>query len=180
MPRLFIAIDLPDPIMEQLARISFGLPGVRWTPPEQLHLTLRFIGEVDGTLFHDIREELSRVEAPAMTMQLEGMGHFPPRKAPRVLWVGITSRSREALQILRNRVDTRLSQAGIAPEGRKFAPHITIGRIKNCPVSRLTKFLQGHALFETQPFQIERFHLYSSALTSKGAIHNIEASYNLN
>ena len=89
MPRLFIAVDLPDTIKENLESMSFGIPGAKWVRPEQLHLTVRFIGEVDGALFRDIKNILDEVSAAAFSLQLKGVGYFPPRGAPRVLWVGL-------------------------------------------------------------------------------------------
>jgi len=89
MPRLFIAVDLPDTIKKNLEAMFFGIPGARWVTHDQLHLTVRFIGEVEGTLFHDIKSALEEVSIAPFDLQLKGVGHFPPRGAPRVIWIGL-------------------------------------------------------------------------------------------
>ena len=178
MHRLFVAIDLPEPVKERLAEICFGIPGAKWVKPEQLHLTLRYIGEVDGATFVDIREALATIDLPPFSVCLKGLGCFPPRKTPRVLWVGIDP-PHEQLFRLRKRVETTLVRLGVEPEHRKFAPHITLARLNETPMNRLANFLAGNSLFSAEPFPVENFHLYSSSLSSKGAIHTLEASYPL-
>lgn len=177
MPRLFIAVDLPDDIRENLGSMSFGIPGAKWVSPEQLHLTVRFIGEVDGVLFHDIRNILAEVRLAPFSLQLKGVGFFPPRGAPRVLWIGLEKS--EPLQLLRKKIDSRLLSVRIEPEGRKFSPHITLARLKNSPVHKIGNFLSGNGLFSQEPFLVEDFKLYSSILSSKGAYHRIERIYSL-
>ena len=177
MQRLFVAIDLPETVQQRLADICFGVPGARWVQTEQLHLTLRFIGEVDGAVFREIREALTQITLPPFTIRLKGLGCFPPRKKPRVLWIGIEP-SQPLIQ-LRNRIESTLVRTGLEPEHRKFAPHITIARLKETPGNRLANFLAGNGLFSTEPLPVETFQLYSSSLSSKGAIHSIEASYPL-
>lgn len=177
MYRLFVAIELPEWVKAELSGLSFGLPNANWVPDEQLHLTLRFIGEVDKVQFEEIAQALTEVQLDPFDLVLEGIGTFPPRGTPRVLWVGV-EKSEPLLQ-LRHRVDSALGQAGVPPEGRKFSPHITLARLKDAPMSRLGPFLTGHALFKLEPFEIEEFHLFSSQLTSKGAIHTLEETYSL-
>ena len=177
MYRLFVAVDLPSEIQEELATICFGLPGARWVPAEQLHLTLRFIGEVDGNLFKDIKEMLSSVTTEPFTMRLKGVGHFPPRKRPRVIWVGIEAN--DPLLRLRGKIESVLVRGGLAPEGRKYSPHITIARLKETPAVKAGNFIAANGLFASPPFTVQEFLLYSSKLTAKGAIHTIEAVYPL-
>lgn len=177
MPRLFIAVDLPETIKENLESMSFGIPGAKWVRPEQLHLTVRFIGEVDGALFHDIKNILAEVSAASFSLQLKGVGYFPPRGAPRVLWIGLDKS--EPLQLLRKKIDTALLRARIEPEGRKYSPHITLARLKNSPVNKIANFLSGNGLFSQEPFQVEDFKLYSSVLSPKGAYHKVESIYPL-
>ena len=177
MYRLFTAIDLPEEIAGQVRELCHGVPGARWVRPEQLHLTLRFIGEVDGGVFRDIREELAGLSSPAFSLRVKGLGFFPPRKAPRVLWAGVEPG--EEVSALRNRIESLLVRLGLSPEGRKYAPHITLARLQEAPLVRVTRFLAGNALFATEAFPVEAFHLYSSELTAKGALHVMEASYPL-
>ncbi len=173
--RLFIAIDLPKKIKDELALISFGLPQARWVKPEQIHLTLRFIGEADGAFSRDIISGLESVTGNSFPLLLQGLGCFPPRHEPQVLWVGIE----ESVELigLRKRVDSCLGKLGIAPEHRKFSPHITLARTRKTPLTRIVHFLNDHALFRLPEFTVPSFHLYSSILTPKGALHRHEAEY---
>lgn len=177
MPRLFIAVDLPETIRKNLVAMSFGIPGAKWVSPEQLHLTVRFIGDVDGALFRDIKNILDEVNFTLFSLQLRGVGYFPPRGAPRVLWIGLEKS--EPLQLLRKKIDSRLLQVRVEPEGRKFSPHITLARLKNSPVQKIANFLSGNGLFSQEPFMVEDFKLYSSILSSKGAYHRVERIYPL-
>ena len=173
--RLFIAIDLPQDSIELISGMGRSIPGSRPVAAEQLHLTLRFIGEVDHGLFHDIQEQLQLVRFSPLTLALQGVGHFPPRGKPRVLWAGITPITE--LTKLKNRIDTQLVRCGLPPEKRKFAPHITLARLKNPSIERVSQFLAGNNLLKSPEFTVDCFHLYSSHLTKNGAIHTIEASY---
>lgn len=177
MYRLFVAVDLPEEIKKEVGAMGFGIPGAKWVEPEQLHLTLRFIGEVDGGVFADIREALDEVRGEPFPMRLKGFGHFPPRKPPRVLWVGVEGN--EELVRLRNRIEQALVRAGLEPEHRKFSPHITLARLKETPLKRLTNFFAGNALYASPSFEVSEFHLYSSRLSPKGAVHTREETYPL-
>lgn len=177
MIRLFVAIDFPEEVRKMLSAMCYGIPGAKWVPEEQFHLTLRFIGEVDGGLFRDIADTLADVRSAPMSIRLRGLGYFPPRKQPRVLWVGIEPAAEVSL--LRDRVESKLVRLGLEPEGRKFSPHVTLARLNDTPLPKLTRYLSGNALFASEIFPVTEFSLYSSVLTPKGAIHQIEASYPL-
>ncbi len=177
MPRLFVAIDFPEPVRERLARLCAGVPGARWVPADQFHLTLRFIGEVDRGCFDDIAEALAEIETNGFSIRLKGVGHFPPRGAPRVLWAGIDNGDAPAR--LHAKIDGLLASLGIAPDRRKFFPHVTLARLKDAPLARVRNFLAAHADFASEPVPVSAFHLYSSVLGASGAIHRIEASYAL-
>lgn len=177
MPRLFIAVDLPETNKKTLEAMFFGIPGARWVALDQLHLTVRFIGDVDGALFHDIKSELEEISTSPFDLQLKGVGHFPPRGAPRVIWIGL--KKSESLQLLRKKIDAALLKIGLEPERRKFSPHITLARLKNTPLQKVADFLSGNGLFSQEPFKVEDFKLYSSTLTPKGAIHRVERVYSL-
>ncbi len=177
MIRLFIAIDLPPPIRHILHSMGRGIPNARPVKEEQIHLTLRFIGDVEGSIFKDIRESLASVAIHPFSISVKGVGHFPPRGKPRVIWAGV--QPTEQLIQMRNRIETQLAGCGIEPERRKFMPHITLARLKNTPAKRLGEFLAGNSFFETEMFPVLHFNLYSSKLTQKGAIHTIERSYSL-
>ena len=177
MPRLFVAIDFNEAVNSRLAGLCSSLPGARWLPPEQFHLTLRFIGEVDGAAFADITDGLRDVACPPFSLSLRGIGHFPPRGRPRVLWVGVEPS--DGMTRLHGVIEHRLRRFGIAPEGRRFAPHVTLARLKGASVHRLGDYLACHGGFATQAMPITGFRLYSSTLGAKAEIHTIEASYPL-
>jgi 2'-5' RNA ligase len=175
MPRLFVAIDLPDMVKKEIADINGNLPGARWVPGAQIHLTLRFIGDVDAATFQAVKTALALVSCLSFSLRLRGIGHFPPKKQARVLWVGIEE-SRPLLE-LQERVEAALIATGIAPDERRFSPHITIARLRETPVPLVAAFEERQRGFLTGPFPGGQFHLYSSTLTREGAIHTREATY---
>lgn len=177
MYRLFVGLDLPPQVKEQLTRLSCGVPGARWLRPDQMHLTLRFIGEVDGGVFDDVMNALDSVRVPPFQLILKGVGHFPPRAKPETLWVGVT-KSGELAQ-LHSRVDAALARAGVGRDPRKFAPHVVIARLKDTNTARLGTYLMEYNLYESEPFDVNEFYLYSSMLSSSGAIYRVEADYPL-
>ncbi len=175
MPRLFVAVDLSDESKEALASLCQGIPGVRWLPPEHLHLTIRFIGEVESGMFAAIRQGLSGEGLSPFACRLEGVGSFPSRGRPRVLWAGVLAEP--GLFSLHAKVEADLRTIGLPPEDRKFAPHITLARLKETPPALVAKYLARHGEFRAEPFTVRAFHLYSSVLTPKGALHTLEHSY---
>jgi 2'-5' RNA ligase len=177
MPRLFVAIDLPLQVKERLALLCCGLPGARWVYPECLHLTLRFIGEVDAMVFQAVRQALAEIQSRSFSLRLEGVGFFPPRGRPRVVWSGISPN--DQLVLLRKRVESVLVRSGLEPERRKYSPHITLARLQNTPPAKVADFLAHHSFFVTEDFWVNEFLLYSSVLGSKGAKHYREEVYPL-
>ncbi len=175
--RLFVGIDLPEEICDQLKPLCCGLPGARWVPLEQLHLTLCFIGETDGSTFLDIKEALSEIVAAPFSLQLRGVGAFPPRGQPRIVWVGVEKC--EPLMVLQRKITTRLFQLGLSLENRKYSPHLTLARLRQTPPARVGKFFIEHSLFTLPPFAVDRFILYSSVLGRKGSIYSMEQAYRL-
>ncbi len=175
MPRLFIAIDLPPDIKEAVRKLCVGLPGARWVPDDQLHLTLRFIGDVEHTLFSELYDHLDEVKGKPFPLHLKGLGIFPPAGKPRVLWVGF--KKSDALIELRKKVDSVARHLDIPLEKKKFSPHITIARLGKTPGPRLGTYLAGNNLFRQPPFRVNSFRLYSSILRPEGAIHTCEAEY---
>ncbi len=176
MIRLFVAIDFPTKVRRRLADMAGGIPGARWTDEAQMHLTLRFIGEVEEPLLPDIAEALRLVRLPAFELGLEGIGSFGKLRQARVLWAGVKPSDR--LAQLQGKIETVLHDL-IEPESRKFHPHVTIARLKKPPPDRLGTFLAAHDAFASEPFEVGEFHLYSSFLGQGGAIHTIEATFPL-
>jgi len=177
MYRLFVAIDFPDLVTRRLIDICYGLPGAKWVDESRMHITLRFIGEVDGAVFQDIQQALATVQLEGFDLTLKGVGFFPPRRAPETLWVGVDKS--DPLSRLRNRVESALKQVGQPNEGRKFTPHVALARLKGTSPDRVAGFLAEHSLLKLGPFPVAEFCLYSSFLSSERALHQVEASYNL-
>ncbi|MEN8190064.1 MAG: RNA 2',3'-cyclic phosphodiesterase [Thermodesulfobacteriota bacterium] len=177
MIRLFVAIDLPETIRRDLCLMVPAIPGARAVSVEQLHLTLQFIGEVEEPVMDDINHCLESIEREEFPLRLKGVGHFPPRGKPRILWVGVEKS--EELMRLQHRVESSLKRIGLVGEKRKFHPHITLARLKQSPIQRVTSFLGANSLYTSEPFQATSFHLYSSHLGRHGATHILEQSYPL-
>jgi 2'-5' RNA ligase len=177
MLRLFVAVDIPEDIRTLVCGMGATIPGSRAVPTEQLHLTLKFLGDMESGMLLDIRQALAVIAHEPFSMSLKTVGHFPPRGNPRVLWVGI--HPVQEVVSLRNKVEKALSDIGIEREKRKFSPHVTLARLKDSPIQRVSQFLAGNSLFETPSFRIDEFQLYSSTLTPRGAIHTIQESFPL-
>jgi 2'-5' RNA ligase len=177
MPRLFIAIDIPERIKDDIAATYIALPGARWVDETQLHLTLRFIGEVPGDVAGRIADTLSSVSGPTFTLAMKNVGFFPPRREPRILWAGIAEN--EEMMRLQARIERRLTSIGIDPDGRKFNPHITVARLNGTPPHKVAQYVTHHSLFATELFSVSAFHLYESYVRKEGAHHEKMASFEL-
>lgn len=178
MPRLFVAIDLPDAIKRTLDPLMRGLGDVRWMTDDQLHLTLRFIGELDNGRTNEVADALSLVPGLPFDLHLKGIGHFPPRGEPRVIWTGVERQPE--LTALKRRIDRALQQAGIERDRQKYAPHVTLARLRRPPTQAgLATYLMRHSLYRSPGFPVSGFRLYSSWLDGHGADYQIEASYDL-
>ena len=172
MIRLFIAVELPKDILSYIKDLGRGIPGARPIRAEQIHLTLDFLGEVEGTMFKDIRECLLEIKKKPFQLQISGVGHFPPRGKPRVLWAGVTPT--DELIRLKKRIDKVLLTCGLDLEKRKFSPHITLARLHDSPIQKISEFLAGNSFLKTPEFTVDSFHLFSSQLGRNGAIHTLK------
>jgi len=177
MLRLFVALDLPEPVRDRLAGLQGGVPGARWVAPETMHLTLRFVGEVDDPTARDLDAALSRVDAPAFELSIVGVDCFEAQRKPQTLWAGVEAGP--ALAHLRDKVDRAAVAAGLGPDDRKFRPHVTLGRLKQAPRERVARWLAENGLLRLGPVAIDRFALYSSHLTADGPIYEELADYPL-
>lgn len=175
MIRLFAALDLPDFIQDALAELQSGVPGAKWVRPEALHLTLRFIGEVDGARFRDIVSALDVVHAPGFDIAFSEMGLFGDRHRARTLWAGV--KPNPALIYLQTRIEQAIQRAGLPPEGRKFQPHVTLARLAESPAERLARYIEEVGRLNLPSFSISSFTLFSSFLSHSGAIYTPEEVY---
>ena len=176
MHRLFVAIRPPEAIRTLLLGVMGGISGARWQSDDQLHLTLRFIGEVNRHLAGDVLAALGSVHHPAFEIALSGIGTFDRRGTPETVWAGVAPP--EKLRALHNKVDQALTRVGVAPDNRAFLPHITLARLKrgSGPVRGLIEASGG---LSSAPFAVDRFGLYESQLTPEGAVHTEVESYRL-
>lgn len=177
MIRLFTAIELPETLRQRMAILCAGVPGARWVTPENMHVTLRFIGEVDGGTFQDIAEALGDIEAPAFEIELEGIGFFGTGKTPRSIHVNIARNP--AVTHLRDKIESRLVRMGLAREERKFIPHVTLARLKGTHSERIGAYITHNNLFRAGPVPVEHFTLFSSFTSHNGPIYRVEHIYPL-
>jgi RNA 2',3'-cyclic 3'-phosphodiesterase len=177
MLRLFIAVPLPEDIQDALGAISTGIPGAAWTPNDNMHITLRFIGEVDAAAAHDIDDMLLGVRPPAFDLTIEGVGHFGPLREARLLWAGVPRIA--PLVHLRDKVESAVVRAGQPPETRKFVPHVTLARIKGETGHHLANFLAENSLLRLGPFPVTHFTLFRSHLKRSGSVYEPLADYPL-
>jgi 2'-5' RNA ligase len=176
MHRLFVAIRPPAPIRALLLGVMGGVRGARWQDEDQLHLTLRFIGDVDRHLAADADAALRSVRQPCFALALHGVGAFDRRRQPTVLWAGVTPQ--EEVKALYKKVDQALARAGIEPERRAFSPHITLARLRPGagPVEPL---LAAAGTLASPPFEVTEFRLYESRLSPDGADYTLVERYPL-
>jgi RNA 2',3'-cyclic 3'-phosphodiesterase len=175
MHRLFVALRPPDWMRRQLAGLMTGVPGARWQADDQLHLTLRFIGEVDRPVAEDIAAALDGVTGPAPTFALNGAGSFG-RPRPHTLWAGV--RADAALKQLHDRIDRALIGVGLQPDGRAFTPHVTVARLGRS-VSSVDRWLADMAGLSSPPAEVSAFMLFESYLSAGGATYTQVARYQL-
>jgi RNA 2',3'-cyclic 3'-phosphodiesterase len=176
--RLFIALTLPSAVREALTPLVEPIPGVAWTRPEQLHVTLRFLGDVSTDISSPMIARLSAIKVAPFVLPLESVGAFPPKRAPRVIWVG-TGNGHPRLFQLRQRLDDALLASGIDLDVRTFHPHVTMGRCDDQAAPAVGHWVHVHRDFAAPPFRVEAFDLYASELRPSGAVHTLKQSFPL-
>ena len=176
MLRLFVGIEFPPELKLRLSLLETRMPGARWVDAGNFHLTLRFIGEVDEGVAADIDEALAGLRARRFSVQLAGTGVFGGER-PRALWVGVERQPE--LVALRDKIEQALIRIGLEPESRKFAPHVTLARLRDPPLDELGEFLAAHAQFRAAPLPVEHFSLIASFPTKAGSIYEDQADYPL-
>jgi len=173
--RLFIAIRPPEPVRDRLLDAMEGLEAARWVDEDNLHLTLRFIGEVERPVAEDLAAELERIRFDAFDIALDGVGRFDRRRGG-ALWAGVTPK--DQLKALAQKVERACQATGLAPERRAFHPHITLARWNGLPAS-LDSFLERHAALTSEPWNVAEFILCESRLGRDGAHYEAVATYPL-
>lgn len=177
MLRLFVAIPLPDSIRSDLSGLCSGVPDAKWVSAENMHLTLRFIGEVGRGDADDIHQALSRIRLPAFELVVAGVGCFESRNKVHTLWASVEKQ--ELLSRLRDKVEAAAVRLGLEPERRKFKAHVTLARFRKGTGSRIGAYIEQHDRFRSQPFPVEHFTLFRSHLGSEGPHYEALAEYPL-
>jgi RNA 2',3'-cyclic 3'-phosphodiesterase len=176
MPRLFTGLELPDAVVGQLALMRGGVVGARWLEPEDYHITLRFIGDVDGGVARDVAETLEDTRRPKIVVRFEGLSWFGGDK-PRAIVARVKAES--ALMDLQAEQERRLRRIGVEPETRKYTPHVTLARVRGVGQAAIADYLAARGALLAESFWAERFVLYSARDGSGGGPYVVEAAYPL-
>jgi 2'-5' RNA ligase len=176
MHRLFVAIRPPAPVRQRLLAAMGGISGARWQADDQLHLTLRFIGEVDRHMANDIHAALGGIHHQLFELSLSGLGCFDRRGFPDAVWAGVTPQ--EQVRTLHKKVDAALLRAGLPPDERAFLPHITIARL-NRGAGPIGNLLEEAGGLTSPAFAVDSFALYESDLTHEAAVYSVVERYPL-
>lgn len=175
MKRLFVSIDPPQSVRKVLVDLDPHVHGVRWTPSDQIHLTLGFFPDVPEAVELALREKLGAIEFGLFFLPVEDIGTFPPKGIVKIIWVGIGAGHPHLFQ-LHKRVQEAALQVGLEPELRPWHPHFTLARCRDVSRGALSKFLKSNAHINAGMFRVDAFHLYCSELTPAGPIHTCQLS----
>jgi RNA 2',3'-cyclic 3'-phosphodiesterase len=176
MPRLFTGLELPPDIAQALSTLRGGLPGARWIDPENYHLTLRFIGDVDDTTAREVASMLGRVRRQSFELRVEDLKSFGGRK-PRAIVA--TLGPEPALMELQAEHERLMQRIGLEPEGRKYIPHVTLARLRESSSRQVADYLSLRAPVRSPPFKMSRFVLFSSRTSIGGGPYVVESAYPL-
>jgi 2'-5' RNA ligase len=176
MPRIFTGLEIPADVGQSLALLRGGLPGARWIDPENYHLTLRFIGDVDSAVAQEIASLLHQVHRHPFELRLDGLSSFGGKR-PRALVATIASSP--SLLELQAEHERLMRRVGLEPEGRKYTPHVTLARLRETSSRQVADYLSSRGYFAPLPFRVERFVLYSSRASVGGGPYVIEEDFPL-
>jgi 2'-5' RNA ligase len=176
MPRIFTGLEIPATIADSLAMLRGGLPGARWIDAENYHVTLRFIGDVDDVIAHEVASMLGKVRRPAFELHVADLHAFGGRK-PRALVAMLEPA--QALMELQAEHERLMQRVGLEPEGRKYTPHVTLARLRESSSRQVADYLSLRAPFRSPPFKVSQFMLFSSRSSTGGGPYVVEAAYPL-
>ncbi len=171
--RLFVSIEPPGSITELLAELDPQLRGVRWLPPDHMHLTLAFLGNVPAEIQETLSAKLEAISWKSFFLPLIGLGTFPSRGWPKIIWIGVGTGHPHLFQ-LHKRVQEAILAAGLEPDLRSFHPHITFARCRDVSAEVVRPFLKSHAAFDAGMIHVESFCLNSSELSPAGSVYTRE------
>ncbi|MEW5424333.1 RNA 2',3'-cyclic phosphodiesterase [Amorphus sp. 3PC139-8] len=176
MPRLFTGLEIPPDVRNRLSLLRGGLRSARWIDPENYHITLRFIGDIDDRTADEVAAMLDTVKRTEVRVRLSGLGAFGSRK-PHSIWARVEPNP--ALLELQSEHERLLQRIGLPPEGRKFTPHVTIARLKGASAREVASWLSIRGDFEAPTFMASRFVLFSSRASQGGGPYLVEEEYPL-
>ena len=176
MPRLFAGIELPDAIKDQLSDLARPLHGAKWVDDDDLHLTLRFAGDISGLVEREFVDFLGEIAADAFELRLDGLGTFGGNE-PRAIWAGVAPSP--PLETLARACDRAARNAGLPPDTRPFKAHVTLARLRGTTPSEVAAYLERIGAFRTEAFPVERFVLFSSRPKVGGGPYVVEAAFPL-
>jgi 2'-5' RNA ligase len=176
MPRLFTGLEIPEHVAQTLGTLRGGLPGARWIDPENYHLTLRFIGDIDDAMALEVASLLGRVRRRPFRLQFSGLSSFGGNK-PRSVVASIAPTP--TLTELQAELERLMQRVGLEPEGRKFTPHVTLARLRLSSSRQVADYLASRSLFGAPPFEVSQFVLFSSRASVGGGPYIVEAAYPL-
>ncbi len=168
--RLFVAIDLSDAIKQSLVRLNPQIKGVRWLSAEQMHLTLSFLGNVVADIEEKLCAQLRAFEWSAFTLPISGLGTFPGKGRPNILWIGVGAGHPHLFQ-LHKRVQDAALAAGLEPDLRPWHPHVTLARCRDISAESIRPFLRANVDFDAGMIRVDSFVLNSSTLTPSGSTY---------
>ena len=176
MPRLFTGLEIPAVLSDSLSLLRGGLPGARWIDPENYHLTLRFMGDVDDDVAQEIEWLLGKVRREDFELRIDGLQSFGGRKPRAIVATVAPSQPVMELQAEHERL---MQRVGLEPEGRKYTPHVTLARLRDTSPVQVAEYLTARGAFRSVPFEVSRFVLFSSRASVGGGPYVIEAAYPL-
>jgi 2'-5' RNA ligase len=176
MIRLFTGLEIPPDLGDALAMLRGGLPGARWIDAENYHLTLRFIGDIDDALAHEVASVLARIERPTFEVQFNSLAPFGGRKPRALVAAAEPSAPLMELQAEQERL---LQRIGLEPEGRKFMPHVTLARLRDSSSRQVADYLATRGHFRSRSFAVSQFVLFSSRASVGGGPYVVEQTYPL-
>ncbi len=176
MPRLFTGLEIPPDIGQALAMLRGGLPGARWIDPQNYHLTLRFIGDVNDTTAQEVASLLERVKRHTFEIRVDGLTSFGGKR-PRAVVAAVTPVP--SLLEVQAEQERLMQRIGLEPEGRKYTPHVTLARLRESSSRDVAEYLSARGFFKTAAFPVSRFVLFSARELVGGGPYVVEESYPL-
>lgn len=175
--RVFIAIPLPVDIRASLASLCHGIAGAKWTQPENMHITLRFLGELNDEQCRDLDDELSEINCPRFDLTFRSFGCFDKRGHVHTLWAAL-DKSPE-LERLFEKVESASVRAGLEKARRKFKPHTTLARFRHVEDREIGTFMESRNPYSSEPFPAQSFVMYQSLRGNEGPRYEVLAEYPL-